>query len=125
MPFPFSKNPILHKTFVDFFSHSLPYKFHALLRYEFIGNLIKILKCIILLCKHCTILEMEREQMRLPINQMNIDVDCNKYKQTNLCKMYRIIDEKMIANSPINADFSNAYTTYTSVTAPYFFLSVF
>lgn len=25
---------------------------------------------------------MEREQMRLPINQMNIDVDCNKYKQT-------------------------------------------
>lgn len=100
---------------------SLPHKFQALLRYEFIGNLIKILKCIILLCKHCTTLEMEREQMRLPINQMNIDVDYNKYKQTNLCKMYRIIDEKMVANSPINADFFNAYTTHTSVTAPYFF----
>lgn len=40
----------------------------------------------------------------------------------NLCKMYRIIDEKMVANSPINADFFNAYTTHTSVTAPYFFI---
>lgn len=106
---------------LSIFFLSLPHKFQALLRYEFIGNLIKILKCIILLCKHCTTLEMEREQMRLPINQMNIDVDYNKYKQTNLCKMYRIIDEKTVANSPINADFFNAYT---SVTAPYF-LSVF
>lgn len=109
---------------LSIFFLSLPHKFQALLRYEFIGNLIKILKCIILLCKHCTTLEMEREQMRLPINQMNIDVDYNKYKQTNLCKMYRIIDEKMVANSPINSDFFNAYTTHTSVTAPYF-LSVF
>lgn len=88
------------------------------LRYEFIGNLIKILKCIILLCPNQTIFtlfEMKCKQMRLSINQTNIDVHCNEHKQnqpanqptnrpTSIYKMYRIL-WKMIGSSPINANF--------------------
>lgn len=88
------------------------------LRYEFIGNLIKILKCIILLCPNQTIFtlfEMKCKQMRLSINQTNIDVNCNEHKQnqpanqptnrpTSIYKMYRIL-WKMIGSSPINANF--------------------
>lgn len=86
MPFPFRFQKIYipnHRRLCHlFFLHS--HKFRMPLRYEFIGNLIKILKCIILLCPNQTIFtffEMKCKQMRLSVNQTNIDVNCNKYKQ--------------------------------------------